>query len=102
MIKRLKLIFYITSAVILGLATIWQIYSVRGVLISANGKQLDDEINQVQDVVRLWAKREAFNAGSIDKPATPSSARTTPTPELTEDKPASSTADKDATPSAEN
>lgn len=91
MIKRLKLIFYITSAVILGLATIWQIYSVRQALILTNGKQLDAELSQVKAVVELWEKRQPFNSESVEKSATPSSKNT---PTVTEEQPASPSAKK--------
>ena len=82
MIKHIKLIFYITSAVVLGLATIWEIYTVRGVLVAGGGKELDAEINQVQAVVQIWEKRQPFTAKNIDRPATPSAVRSTPTPEV--------------------
>lgn len=84
MIKRIKLIFYITSAVVLGLLTIWQIYTVRGVLVAGGGKQLDAELNQVQTVVRMWEKRKPFNAESVDG-ATPSADRVTTTPTVVEE-----------------
>lgn len=98
--KRLKLIFYITSAVVLGLATIWQIYSVRGVLASASGKELDAELSQVQDVVRMWKQRLPFSGASIDKSSTPSGGRVTPTTKpVTTITPAE---DEESTPSADN
>jgi hypothetical protein len=101
MIKRIKLIFYISSAVVLGLLTIWQIYSVRGVLASTSGKELDAELSQVQDVVRLWKKRQPFNGNGIEKTATPSGARVTPTTRPTVVTPTVAE-DEEATVSAEN
>jgi hypothetical protein len=86
MIKRLKLIFYITSALILGMLTIWQIYSVRRVLSSVDPTKLDSELNEVKNVVALWKDRKPFDVSSVQT-ATPSSS--SPTVVIKEDKTAS-------------
>jgi len=92
MIKHAKLIFYITSAVVLGLFTIWEIYTVRGVLVAGGGKELDAEISQVQYVKQIWEKREPFAVENFDRVATPSAGRVTPTPNVTEKESASPSA----------
>jgi hypothetical protein len=96
MIKKLKLIFYITSAVVLGLLTIWQIYTVRLALVSSNGKAIDSELSQIKDVVAMWSKRTPFNADNIGKEASPSSTAI-PKPKVTAEP-----EEKSASQSAEN
>lgn len=89
--KKIKLIFYIVSAMILGAVTMWEIISTRQQLVLSNGKQPETEVDRVKDVMQIWDKRKKFSLDEIPKVTPtneretigrPTSAPLTPTPTI--------------------
>lgn len=73
--KRIKLFFYIFSALALGGLTIVEIVSSRSALIANNGKEPEAALQQVKTVVGLWAERKPFSFGQGITPVTPSATK---------------------------
>jgi len=70
--KRIKLIFYTVSIVVLGALTMWDVIATRDALVVKNIDASSLGVDQLRDVVLLWNKRDSFASKQQESLATPS------------------------------